>query len=90
MDILPAPAAPYADAVDASRLRVLVQQARQIYDWVVLDLPTVFSRTSLMAISECERAFLISTAELPKPAPDAQGFEHAPAAEVSERTLSTS
>jgi pilus assembly protein CpaE len=65
VDILPAPAAPYADAVDASRLRVLVQQARQIYDWVVLDLPTVFSRTSLMAISECEQAFVISTAELP-------------------------
>jgi pilus assembly protein CpaE len=65
VDILPAPAAPYAEAVDASRLRVLVQQARQLYDWVVLDLPTVFSRTSLMAISECERAYLISTAELP-------------------------
>ena len=44
---------------------MLVEQARQLYDWVVVDLPTVFSRTSLMAISECERAFLISTAELP-------------------------
>src|SRR4029077_7766733 len=31
----------------------------------ILDLPTVFSRTSLMAVSECERAFLISTTELP-------------------------
>jgi pilus assembly protein CpaE len=65
VDILPAPAAPYADPVDGSRLRVLIEQARQLYDWVVLDLPTVFNRTSLMAISECERAFLISTAELP-------------------------
>jgi pilus assembly protein CpaE len=65
VDILPAPAAPYADAVDASRLRALVAQARQLYDWVILDLPTVFSRTSLMAISECERAYMVSTAELP-------------------------
>jgi pilus assembly protein CpaE len=65
VDILPAPAAPFADPVDPGRLRVLVEQARQIYDWVILDLPTVFNRTSLMAISECERAFLISTSELP-------------------------
>jgi pilus assembly protein CpaE len=42
-----------------------VEQARQIYDWVILDLPTVFSATSLMATAECERAFLVSTADLP-------------------------
>src|SRR4029077_9690530 len=65
VDILPAPAAPFADPVDPARLRRLVEQARQLYDWVILDLPTVFNRTSLMAISECERAFLISTTELP-------------------------
>ncbi len=65
IDILPAPAAPYADAIDASRLRVLIEHARMLYDWVILDLPTVFNRTSLMAISECERAFLVSTSELP-------------------------
>jgi pilus assembly protein CpaE len=65
VDILPAPAAPYADAVDPARLRMLIEQARHLYDWVVVDLPTVFNRTSLMAISECERAYLISTAELP-------------------------
>jgi pilus assembly protein CpaE len=65
IDILPAPAAPYADPIDSSRLRVLVEHARTLYDWVVLDLPSVFNRTSLMAISECERAFLVSTSELP-------------------------
>jgi len=65
MDILPAPAAPYADPIDGSRLRILVDHARQMYDWVILDLPSVFQRTSLMAISECERAFLVSTGELP-------------------------
>jgi pilus assembly protein CpaE len=65
VDILPAPSAPYAEPIDASRLRVLVGHARRLYDWVILDLPTVFSRTSLMAISECECAFMVSTAELP-------------------------
>src|SRR6266404_7646556 len=65
VDILPAPAAPYADALDAARLRVLIDHARRLYDWVILDLASVFNRTSLMAISECERAFLVSTSELP-------------------------
>ncbi len=65
VDILPAPAAPYAEAIDPSRLRVLVENARSVYDWVILDLPAVFNRSSLMAISECERAYLVSTTELP-------------------------
>jgi pilus assembly protein CpaE len=65
VDILPAPAAPYAEALDGPRLRVLIEHARNLYDWVILDLPAIFNRTSLMAISECERAFLVSTSELP-------------------------
>lgn len=65
LDILPAPAAPYDEGIDAARLRILVDHARQMYDWVILDLPSVFQRTSLMAISECERAYLVSTGELP-------------------------
>ncbi len=65
VDILPSPAAPYAEPLDAARLRVLIEHARSLYDWVILDLPAVFNRTSLIAISECERAILVSTAELP-------------------------
>jgi pilus assembly protein CpaE len=65
VDILPAPAAPYAEMIDSARLRVLIDHARNLYDWVILDLPAVFNRTSLMAISECDRAFLVSTSELP-------------------------
>jgi pilus assembly protein CpaE len=65
VDILPAPAAPYADSIDGNRLRVLIEQARNLYGWVILDLPAIFNRTSLMAISECERCFLVSTSELP-------------------------
>jgi pilus assembly protein CpaE len=65
VDILPAPATPYAEPLDGARLRVLIEHARNLYDWVILDLPAIFNRTSLMAISECERAYLISTSELP-------------------------
>ena len=65
VDILPAPAAPYAEPLDGARLRVLIEFARNLYDWVILDLPAIFNRTSLMAISECERAYLVSTSELP-------------------------
>jgi pilus assembly protein CpaE len=65
VDILPAPAMPYAEPVDSARLRALAENARWMYDWVILDLPTIFTRTSLMTVSECERAFVVSTAELP-------------------------
>jgi pilus assembly protein CpaE len=65
VDILPAPATPYAEPLDGARLRVLIEHARNLYDWVILDLPAIFNRTSLMAVSECERAYLISTSELP-------------------------
>jgi pilus assembly protein CpaE len=65
LDILPAPAAPYADPIDPSRMSMLINYARQLYDWVILDLPAVFHRPSLMAIADCDRAFLVSTAELP-------------------------
>ena len=65
LDILPSPAAPYAEPIDGGRLRLLIDHARQIYDWVILDLPTVFSQISLTALAECERAYLVTTSELP-------------------------
>ena len=65
LDILPSPAAPYAEAVDGGRLRLLIDHARELYDWVILDLPTVFSQISLIALAECERAYLVTTSELP-------------------------
>ena len=35
------------------------------YDWIIVDLPLVFQRLSLMTISESDRAFLVTTSELP-------------------------
>lgn len=65
LDILPSPAAPYADAVDPNRMRVLIEYARHLYDWIILDTPTIFVQSSLMAISEAEQAFVVTTADLP-------------------------
>ncbi|MCX6625405.1 MAG: hypothetical protein NTY38_30970 [Acidobacteria bacterium] len=56
---------PTAIAVDAGRLHGVLEYARLLYDWVVLDLPAIFHRISLMALSESDRAFLIATSELP-------------------------
>ena len=66
VDILPAPETAYAGGVDAARLHAVLEYARLSYDWVVVDLPVVFQRLSLMTISESDRAFLtVSTSELP-------------------------
>jgi len=64
VDILPAPAVPYTEPVDPARLRALAEQARGFYDWVVLDLPSIFNPNSLMVVTDCDLAFVISTAEL--------------------------
>jgi pilus assembly protein CpaE len=65
VDVLAAPESPYVGPVDSPRLHTVLEHARLAYDWVVIDLPVVFQRISLMSISESDRAFLVSTAELP-------------------------
>jgi pilus assembly protein CpaE len=65
VDILPAPMVPYSETIESGQLHVVVNYARMLYDWVILDLPSVFQRISLMAVSESDQAFLVSTSELP-------------------------
>jgi pilus assembly protein CpaE len=65
VDILPAPETAYAGMVDAARLHAVLEHVRMHYDWVVIDLPVVFQRLSLMTVSESDCAFLVSTSELP-------------------------
>jgi pilus assembly protein CpaE len=64
VDVLPAPQEPPADLGDLSRLHDVLECARQVYDWVVIDLPAVFHKLSLFALSEADHAFVVSTAEL--------------------------
>jgi pilus assembly protein CpaE len=42
-----------------------MEYARSYYDWIVVDAPPVFQRISLVTLSQADRAFLVSTAELP-------------------------
>lgn len=65
VDVLAAPETPYVGQIDAARLHTVLEHARFYYDWVIIDLPVLFQRLSLMTISESDRAFLVSTAELP-------------------------
>ncbi len=65
IDVLSAPDAPFAGNVDSARLHAIIEYARMNYEWVLVDVPVVFQRLSLMAISESDRAFLVSTSELP-------------------------
>lgn len=65
IDILPAPTTPYTGAIEAGRVHILLNFARHLYDWVVVDLPVVFQKASLMAIAESDLAFLVTTPELP-------------------------
>lgn len=65
IDLLPAPATPYIGQVEPERLTKLLQSARQVYDWTVLDLPAVFHTVSQMALSEVDQGFVVITTELP-------------------------
>jgi pilus assembly protein CpaE len=65
VDVLAAPETPYVGQIDGARLHAVLEHARLNYDWVIVDLPVAFQRLSLMTISESDRAFLVSTTELP-------------------------
>ena len=65
VDIVPSPEEPAVLNVEPARLHEVLEYMRHLYDWVVLDLPTVFHRTSLLCVSQADRTFLISTSELP-------------------------
>ena len=64
VDVLAAPDTPFSEAVDPSRLHEVIEYARLIYDWVLVDTPPVFHRTSLLAVSESDQAYLVSTSDL--------------------------
>jgi pilus assembly protein CpaE len=65
VDLLPSPVALSANSPDPSNLRKILDSARPVYDWVIVDLPTVFERLSLLMLPESEHGFLVTTPELP-------------------------
>lgn len=65
IDVLPAPDAVSVVKPDASKLRTILECARPVYDWVIVDLPPVFERLSLLMLPEADHGFLVTTPELP-------------------------
>jgi pilus assembly protein CpaE len=65
VDVLCAPSSPVVEPIDAAALQALLDYARTVYDWVVVDLPPVFERISLLTIAQADFPFLVSTSELP-------------------------
>ncbi|MCU0735964.1 MAG: P-loop NTPase [Methylotetracoccus sp.] len=65
VDILPAPESPYSDPIDTARLQEVLHYARLMYDWTILDLPSIFHKISLLAAPEVDHTYLVSTSELP-------------------------
>lgn len=65
IDILPSPDAPVSAEVVSDRLHAVLQYARMLYDWIVVDLPAVFYRPSLLMLTEADFMYLVSTGELP-------------------------
>jgi pilus assembly protein CpaE len=65
VDILPAPDAPASAEMPSDRLHHVLQYARMLYDWVVVDLPAIFYRPSLLMLTEADSMYLVSTSELP-------------------------
>ena len=64
LDVLTAPQVPSGELVEPSRLHDLLEGARRAYDWTLLDLPSIFNRTSLLAWTESDDAFLVATSDL--------------------------
>jgi pilus assembly protein CpaE len=64
VDVLAAPDIPTVENLESSRIHEILEYARILYDYVLIDLPTVFHQLSLFMLSEADQAFLISTSEL--------------------------
>lgn len=65
VDVLAAPDMAGSDTVEFGRLHDVLEYSRVLYDWIVVDLPTVFHRLSLFVLSEADQSLLVSTSELP-------------------------
>jgi pilus assembly protein CpaE len=65
VDVLPGPEEPFTSPMEPGRLHLVIEMLRRHYDFVVLDLPSIFHRTALLALSEADTACLVTTAELP-------------------------
>src|SRR5882724_10378225 len=65
VDVLTAPDMPGGGDIDPDRLHDALESVRDVYDWIVVDLPSIFEKVSLLTMSDCDEAFVVSTSEMP-------------------------
>ena len=65
VDVLAAPESAGHEEIEVSRLHDVFEYARMLYDWVIIDLPSIFHRLSLFVLSESDQCLLVTTSELP-------------------------
>ncbi len=76
------------EPVDAARLHAVLEYARMNYDWVVIDLPVVFQRLSLMTDLRVRPGLPGLDLRAAEPAPGAQSGQFARSVGFSQGTVS--
>jgi pilus assembly protein CpaE len=64
LEVLPAPEMPDFVVMEPHRLHDVLEFSRMLYEWIVVDGPAFPHRTTLLALSESDEAYMVSTAEL--------------------------
>jgi len=64
VELLPAPIRAPGECPNLMRLSEAFEAARQSFDWVIVDLPAIFDRLSLLAIAESDAYFLVTSIDL--------------------------
>lgn len=64
VELLPAPREPQVNAADPVRFSEALEPIRRIYDWIVIDLPVLYERLSLIALPSADVFYLVSTPDL--------------------------
>lgn len=65
LDILPAPEKPYAAPLEPYRVHECLEYARSIYEYVVVDLASIWEKVALATLNEADQIFLVANPELP-------------------------
>jgi pilus assembly protein CpaE len=65
VDVLPAPDVPSGQPVEPGRLHDLLEFVLASYDWVIADGPGIFEKLSLLALTDSDGAYVVTTSELP-------------------------
>ena len=65
VDLLASPDQPVFERPAPERVHELLQRAREVYDWIVIDLPSTATAEASMTLALADEALLVTTPELP-------------------------